>query len=264
LRITWYGTAGFHIETGGRVLLLDPYLSRGEGARPKLPIGPDGVTGASEIYLSHGHFDHAADAPQIAQQTGATAYCSEVAAAALRRQGVADAQIVEARDGDAFDFGVYQAQCFNSAHARFDLPLVVRTLLRAVPSIPALAKHPPSLRHWPQGRVLAWCFTLTEEDDRILLHFGSAGWTKGELSRLEALDPPDVLLLPLQGHTRICEMAASVVGRIRPRIVIPHHHDDFFPPLSQSVDIAPFVEAVSELSPPVEVVVLPVGEALVL
>jgi hypothetical protein len=44
--------------------------------------------------------------------------------------------------------------------------------------------------------------------------------------------------------------------------VIPHHHDDFYPPISQAVDIAPFVQAVGELSPPVEVVELPVCEVV--
>ena len=52
------------------------------------------------------------------------------------------------------------------------------------------------------------------------------------------------------------------VARLRPRIVVPHHHDDFFPPISRPVDIAPFVEAVSALSPPGEVVKLLVGEAI--
>jgi L-ascorbate metabolism protein UlaG (beta-lactamase superfamily) len=79
---------------------------------------------------------------------------------------------------------------------------------------------------------------------------------------LAKLGAPDVLMFPLQGHTRICEIAARVVERLRPRVVIPHHHDDFYPPISQAVDIAPFVQAVGELSPPVEVVELPVCEVV--
>lgn len=262
MNITWYGTAGFRIETGGRVLLIDPYLSRGDGARPRLPFGPEGITEASEVFLSHGHFDHAADVPRIARQTGAKVHCSPEVAAALRQQGVADAQIVEVEGGDVFDFGNYRAQCFRSAHVRFDLGLVARTLLRAIPSMPSLIRQLSRLGQWPQGQVLAWHLALAEDDDRVLLHFGSAGWTEGDLARLEVPRPPDVLLLPLQGHTRVCEMAARAVARLRPRTVIPHHHDDFFPPISRSVDIEPFIEAVSRLSPPVKVIALPVGEAV--
>jgi L-ascorbate metabolism protein UlaG (beta-lactamase superfamily) len=262
LNITWYGTAGFRIATGGRVLLIDPYLSRGEGAQPELPFGPEGVTEASEIFLSHGHFDHAADVPQIAWQTGATVHCSEEVAAALRQQSVADAQIVAVRGGETLDFGVYRARCFCSTHVRFDLGLVARTLLRAIPSMPSLMRRLSRLRQWPLGQVLVWRFTLAGEADRVLLHFGSAGWTEEELARLARLGPPDVLLVPLQGHSRVCGMAARAAARLRPRVVIPHHHDDFFPPISQAVDIAPFVEAVGQLSPPVEVVTLPVCEAV--
>jgi L-ascorbate metabolism protein UlaG (beta-lactamase superfamily) len=264
LLVTWYGTAGFRIETGERVLLIDPYLSRNADARPRLPFGPDGVSEAREIFLSHGHFDHAADVPRIARRTGARVYCSAVAAEALRRQGVPGAQLVVACDGDSFDFGVYQAQCFHSAHARFDLPLIARTLVRALPSVLFDMRLFSLLRHWPQGQVLSWRFTLAAEGDRVVHHFGSAGCTEDELARLTALGAPDVLMFPLQGHSRICWIAARVVERLKPHVVVPHHHDDFRPPISQMVDLGPFVEAVGELSPPVEVVELPVCEALVL
>jgi L-ascorbate metabolism protein UlaG (beta-lactamase superfamily) len=264
LLVTWYGTAGFRIETGGRVFLIDPYLSRNAGARPRLPFGPEGVTEGSEIFLSHGHFDHAADVPWIARRTGARVYCSTVAAEALCRQGVPGAQLVVARDSDSFDFGVYRAQCFHSAHARFDLPLIARTLVRALPSVLFDVRLFSLLRRWPQGQVLSWRFTLAAEDDRVVHHFGSAGCTEDELARLAVLGAPDVMMFPLQGHSRICRIAARVVERLKPRVVISHHHDDFYPPISQMVNIAPFVEAVGKLSPPVEVVALPVCEALVL
>jgi len=262
LLVTWYGTAGFRIEAGERVLLIDPYLSRNAGARPRLPFGPEGVTEGGEIFLSHGHFDHAADVPRIARRTGARVYCSAVAAEALRRQGVPVARLVVARDGDSFDCGVYRTQCFHSAHARFDLPLIARTLFRAVPSVLFDVRLFSLLRRWPQGQVLSWRFTLAVENDRVVHHFGSAGCTEDELARLGALGAPDVLMFPLQGHSRICRIAAHAVERLKPRVVIPHHHDDFCPPISQMVDIAPFSEAVGELSPPVEVVELPVCEAV--
>jgi len=258
LFVTWYGTAGFRIETSGHVFLIDPYLSRNEEARPRLPIGPEAVVDGSEIYLSHGHFDHMADVPRIARQTGATVYCSEVAAEALRRQGVADAQLVVACDGDVFEFGAYRAQRFAGTHIRFDFPLIAATFLRSISAVPTKVWLLPRLRRWPRGQVLTWRFTLEAEGGHVVQHLGSAGCTEEKLARLADLGAPDVLMFPLQGHTHICEIATRVVERLRPRVVIPHHHDDFYPPLSQAVDVAPFVEAVRKLSPPVEVVMLPV------
>jgi L-ascorbate metabolism protein UlaG (beta-lactamase superfamily) len=260
MRLTWYSTAGFRIETRGRAFLVDPYLGRIAAARPALPIGPQDVTQADEIYLSHGHFDHAADVPQITRQTGATVYCSARVAQALHRQGVDSAHIVVARDGDAFDSSAYRAQCYDSTHVRFDLPLIAATLYRSLPALLPGLWQLRGLHRWPRGQVLTWRFTLAAEDDRIVQHLGSAGYTEDELAHLETLDAPDVLMVPLQGHTHICRIAARIVERLRPRVVIPHHHDDFFPPLSQMIDIAPFVAAMSALAPPVEVIELPVCE----
>ena len=262
--VTWYGAAGFRIEgeaaCSGRVFLIDPYL--GHSARAHAYAYD--VGGASGIFVSHGHFDHMASVPRIARQTGATVYCSPRARQALRRQGVRDAQLVAARDGDCFDRGAYAARCFNSTHVRFDLPLILKTLLRSIPSIPRQIWRLGRLRHWPQGQVLSWRFRLPGEGGRIIQHFGSAGWTEMELTRLTALDAPDVLLLPLQGHSRICHIAAHVVERLGPRLVVPHHHDDFYPPLSRAVDILPFVEAVRSRCPTTEVVVPTLGRSVAL
>jgi len=249
--LTWYGTASFRFETEGRIFLIDPYLTRNAAARPALPIGPLDVTAGREIYISHGHFDHMCDAPQIARQTGAVVHCSPKAAGALRNMGVDEAQIAVARDGDTFDFCAYQAQCFDSTHIKPDLPLLAATLFRSLPQLPALW---PLLRDWPRGQTLAWRFTLPMEDDMIIHHFGSAGCTEGELRRLADLDAPDVLLIPLQGHTQIYQIASRIVEYLQPRIVVPHHHNDFYPPISQTMDLSLFVESVKIASPSARII----------
>jgi L-ascorbate metabolism protein UlaG (beta-lactamase superfamily) len=260
VRLTWYGTAGFRFEVGGRIFLVDPYLSRNDRARPTLGIGPQDVIDGSEIYLSHGHFDHAHDVPQITLQTCATVHCSEEVATALCRHGVGRAQTVVAREGDSFDLGTYRAKCFNSTHVRFDLPLIAATLRRSLAELGLPLLRLRELSRWPEGQVLAWRFTLAAEGGRVVQHLGSAGCTEEELDRLCETGPPDILLVPLQGNTRILRIAARIVERLRPRVVIPHHHDDFYPPISQAVNIAPFVEAVGALPSPPEVVQVPMGE----
>ena len=260
MRLTWYGTAGFCVEVGNRAFLIDPYLSRGDRARPSLGIGPADVTAGSEVYLSHGHFDHAADVVQIAHRTGATVYCSREVGERLRLRGVDEGQVAVARDGDVFDHGPYRAECFYSAHSRVDLRLFLMTLRRALPEVSSLLPGLLAHARWPKGQVLSWRFTLLAEGGRVVHHFGSAGCTADELARLQKLGKPDVLLFPLQGHTHVFETAIAVVERLRPRVVIPHHHDDFFPPVSQVIDLAPFVTAVGRLRPPVQVVELPMGE----
>jgi len=69
MEITWLGHSGFRIAIGDQVLLVDPWIS----GNPVFPAGREAaaIAGATAILLTHGHGDHAADAPRLAALTGA-------------------------------------------------------------------------------------------------------------------------------------------------------------------------------------------------
>ena len=69
MKITFLGHSGFRIETADRVLLLDPWL-RGNPMFDEARFD-EAIAGATHILISHGHSDHAANAPEIAKATGA-------------------------------------------------------------------------------------------------------------------------------------------------------------------------------------------------
>ena len=68
MRLTWLGHSGFRMEIGEAVLLIDPWLvgnpSFDEGRRA------EAIAGATHVLLTHGHFDHAADAVAISRELG--------------------------------------------------------------------------------------------------------------------------------------------------------------------------------------------------
>ena len=66
MELKWLGHGGWTIKTTSHTILLDPFLSDS----PTAPCKPDDVT-ADFILVSHGHFDHIADVPEIAKETGA-------------------------------------------------------------------------------------------------------------------------------------------------------------------------------------------------
>jgi L-ascorbate metabolism protein UlaG (beta-lactamase superfamily) len=66
-KLTWLGHGSWSIETTGQKILLDPFFSDS----PTSPIKVDQAM-ADFILVSHGHFDHVADAAVIAKRTGAT------------------------------------------------------------------------------------------------------------------------------------------------------------------------------------------------
>jgi L-ascorbate metabolism protein UlaG (beta-lactamase superfamily) len=68
-KLTWYGHAAFKIETpSGKSILIDPWITN-----PTNPTGKDDVKtiAADLILVTHGHFDHLADAADIAKRTKA-------------------------------------------------------------------------------------------------------------------------------------------------------------------------------------------------
>lgn len=68
MKLTWLGHGSFRLETENGVLLLDPWLT----GNPVLPEDSHdaAVEGASHILMTHAHFDHSADAVQLARKLG--------------------------------------------------------------------------------------------------------------------------------------------------------------------------------------------------
>lgn len=258
MKLQWLGAAGFRVETGRQVFLVDPYLSRNPRARPVQDMQPGELSGAGQAFITHGHFDHLCDLPAIMAPGRSTVYCSEVAAATLAREGADRSRItVIGTDGYTEDFGGYRAEAFFSRHVKFDIPLVARTLWQIGPNYRRLlSMH----RNYPLGQVLSWRFTI---GGYTVHHFGSAGSPPQELQRFAA-SSIDLLLIPLQGHTHICEIALEYVRLLKPRLVIPHHHDDFYPPISTRVDIGPFVSQVKQHCPGTEIRVMDFNEVITL
>jgi len=255
IALEWLGTAGFRVSPGASHFLIDPYVTRSELARPRQPRKPADLRGDGPIFLSHGHFDHAFDVPEIVAGTGAAIHGSATALAPALRAGVPMQQLRPAGDGDLFDFGDFQAQAFGSRHVHFDLPLIVATLRRA--GWEWLTALNLALRY-PAGQVLSWRFTA----GGVAVHFfGSAGASRAELRRL-AGQRVDALLVPLQGHSRIGEIVLSYAEALRPRVLIPHHWDDFYPPLFPSVDPMPFVEMARRRFPDIRVIVPEINQVI--
>ena len=87
MKITWLGHSGFRIEMGGQVLLVDPWVT-GNPAFPE-ERRAEAIAGATHILLSHGHFDHVNDVPQIARELGIPVLCKvELAAWLEKAEGI--------------------------------------------------------------------------------------------------------------------------------------------------------------------------------
>jgi L-ascorbate metabolism protein UlaG (beta-lactamase superfamily) len=81
--LTWLGHGTWLIETDHTKILLDPFLDD----NPASPVKAADVE-ADYILISHGHFDHIADAVPIAKRTGAQVIAIFEIAQWLNQQGV--------------------------------------------------------------------------------------------------------------------------------------------------------------------------------
>ena len=68
MRLTWLGHASWRLEIEDAVILIDPWI---EG-NPSFPAErrAEALAGATHLLISHGPFDHAAEAVAIAQERG--------------------------------------------------------------------------------------------------------------------------------------------------------------------------------------------------
>ena len=240
MELLWLGTAGFEIKTDRDIFYLDPYLSRNRDARPVQPKTAADIKPDTPIFISHAHFDHLMDIPEIAPLSRSHIYCSATAGDHLIQKKIHNDQIhIIDRDQQQFDFDSFSAFALFSRHVVFDLKLVISTLLKINTG---LFYCLPYFRRFPCGQVLGWRFNL---EDKSILFYGSAGATDKELEQA-AKEPVDILLLPMQGHSDICNIGLKFVSILKPAIVVPHHHGNFFPPISRQVDIEPFLNGIKD------------------
>ncbi len=98
--ITWLGHSGFLIETNGATILIDPFLTDNPVATVKADdLDPD------VIILTHGHFDHVADAAPIATRAGSLVISTDEVCNWMEKQGVAQTHGMNHGGSHKFEFG---------------------------------------------------------------------------------------------------------------------------------------------------------------
>lgn len=241
MKMRWLGTAGFELRSGDTVILLDPYLTRNGRARPVQPLHADDFQQADAILVSHGHFDHTYDVPRIAINTGARVICRAGVCNSLRARSTPWSQVQPMEPFGKLQIGEISVTALPSRHVDFDTSLVLKTLARSAMRMPEIATL--GAPRFPLGGVFIY---LLEVEGKRILHMGSAHLEPGIADRVT---PVDIFLVPVQGRSDIQELAVRLTKEIKPTLAIPHHHDSFYPPLSQMVDLHRYLAGVAREVP---------------
>ncbi len=188
--LTWYGHAALGLETGGKMLLVDPYFSDNPAASSAA-----GKVGADYILVTHGHGDHLGDTVAIARRTGATVIANAEIARWLGKQELST-HAQHLGGGHLYPFGYLKL---------------------------TLALHGSSLPDGADGGNPAG-FLLTTLDGQKVYIAGDTGLF-GDM-RLIGEEGIDLAVLPIgDNYTMGPADALRAVKLLSPRHVIPYHYN---------------------------------------
>ena len=208
MNITWLGHSGFRIEVGDQILLVDPWLS----GNPMVPDArrAEAIRGATQILISHGHFDHLSDVVGIARDLQIPVVgIFDLVAWLEKSQGVA---------GVGFNKG-----------GTVRLGEVRVTMVHAVHSSSMGSEGGPIYTGSEAGFMI-------EHDGRTLYFSGDTD-VMADMGVFEALHHPEIGILCAGGHFTMGMERAAFAARtfFNFRTVIPCHYRTF-PLLEQSAE----------------------------
>ena len=242
LRVTFLGVSTLLFDDGETALLTDGFFTRPDWkAVLTRKVMPDseriaasleraGITRLSAVIVSHSHYDHAMDSPEVARRTGAILLGSESTANVARGWKLAENKIRIVRNADRIELGRFQVLFIQSRHA----PTGFTGGEIHEPLVP-----PARAYRYREGTSFS---VLIKHGGKALLVQSTAGFVEGALRGQKA----DVVFLGIgalgkQGETYRQAYWHETVQTVGASRVIPIHWDDFTRPLGQPLVPLPYL-----------------------
>jgi L-ascorbate metabolism protein UlaG (beta-lactamase superfamily) len=207
MKITWLGHACFRIESGGSVILIDPFMKPSPSFQASGLSFAEVTRGVTHIGLTHGHDDHIADAAEVATANDATLFAMVELADYMAGKGVASVEpmniggTVKTRD---FDLSLV-----NALHSSASGGVYLGT---------------------PCGIV------LRTAEGQTLLHMGDTD-IFGDMALIQEIHRPDIGLVPIGDRFTMGARTAALACKkyFHFKTIIPCHYGTF-PIIDQSAD----------------------------
>jgi L-ascorbate metabolism protein UlaG (beta-lactamase superfamily) len=184
IEVVWLGQAAFKITTpGGKVIVTDPWL-RTNPLTPPAYKQLDAFGRIDVLLLSHGHFDHGADAAALAQQYNVPLRAPGDLSQTLMTLGVLPPQLLPR---------------MNKGGTVEPVPGIKLTAVRAEHSSIYVWRNPASSKDetHPGGEPVGWIIEL--ENGFRIYHAGDTA-AFGDMRLIAERYKPDLALVPIGGN----------------------------------------------------------------
>lgn len=111
MKLTYFGHSCFLVETSGKKILFDPFITPNGLAKH---IDVNSIE-CDFIAITHGHFDHIADTVAIAKRTNAAVICAYEIYEWLQKQGITNLRPANTGGKWSLDFGTIK--CVSAVHS---------------------------------------------------------------------------------------------------------------------------------------------------
>jgi len=210
IKVQWLGQAAFKITTiEGKVIVIDPWLK----TNPKTPEAfrqLDALGKVDLILVTHGHFDHMADAPELARMHNAVVWANSGLSQSFAILGL-----------------IPQAQRMNMGGTVMPLgPKVKVSMVKAEHSSELVWKNPATGKDEVHVGGASAGFIIEFENGFKLWHMGDTG-AFGDMKLIADMFKPDLVLLPIGGgQFQMNPQQAAMVAKelVKPKAVIPMHY----------------------------------------
>jgi L-ascorbate metabolism protein UlaG (beta-lactamase superfamily) len=241
--LRYLGVSNYELAYRDQVLLFDTFYSRVWPARP-LGVLPQDFKRATAIFFGHGHWDHIADAPDVAKQTTAKLYGAPPTTEWLKMQGVPDTQLVTWKGGESQKFNGFMVQAIHAHHAGGRPEPVNKMMTLYSQLVPEWYGRPQTdeekmamqrLQRRGAGgpRIDAQgtlTYLITFDNGYRIAYTDTAGAITDEQRAVFANIPrTDIGIVAYTGRFNTSSQnkeSMPIVETFKPRVVLPSHHED--------------------------------------
>ncbi len=210
--VLWLGQATTRITTPtGKVIVIDPWLL----TNPKTPANFKNLEALGKVDLilvTHGHFDHFADAPALAQLHKAPMYGPAGMNQTVATLGILPGELAPrmGKGGTIMPFGPNGVK-ITAVRAEHSSEIAWKN--------PATGKDEVHVGGEPVGYIVEM------ENGFKLWHMGDTG-VFGDMKLIGDMYKPDLLLIPIGGHFVMSPKDAAMAVRdmIKPKFALPIHY----------------------------------------